>query len=223
MDGRLGTGDSVNRLRPNRAGGFSFTEISAGADHTCALQSSGQVRCWGRDADEQLGNGAGTESNTPALVSGDRNYRSVSAGTLHTCAVETAGLLFCWGGGPAGQTGRPPGAGRNSVPSQVGTETSWLDVAAGVAHTCARFGDGEVFCFGNNARGALGTGDDIAVDGPTAVEGGVQMSQLSAGNQFTCGVAPGGELYCWGQNDVGQLGVGDRMDRMSPTRVCFGE
>ncbi len=44
--------------------------IAAGAEHTCALMTSGGVRCWGDNSRGQLGGGAAMYRSTPAPVLG---------------------------------------------------------------------------------------------------------------------------------------------------------
>jgi hypothetical protein len=63
--GQLGSGATSNQSTPvdviatGGSGTLSgITQITAGSFHTCALTTSGGVKCWGRGAEGQLGNGA---------------------------------------------------------------------------------------------------------------------------------------------------------------------
>jgi alpha-tubulin suppressor-like RCC1 family protein len=42
--------------------------VSAAFSHTCALASTGQLYCWGRNSVGQLGDGTTTGRLTPVLV-----------------------------------------------------------------------------------------------------------------------------------------------------------
>jgi alpha-tubulin suppressor-like RCC1 family protein len=44
--------------------------VAAGYEDTCALLSTGDVECWGRNEFGELGNGTTTLSDTPVQVSG---------------------------------------------------------------------------------------------------------------------------------------------------------
>lgn len=50
------------------AASSAFRSISAGTWHTCAVTTDGDVYCWGRGTEGQLGNGAQTSSTTPVRV-----------------------------------------------------------------------------------------------------------------------------------------------------------
>ena len=86
-------------------GGFRFTAISAGAEHTCALTLAGDAYCWGAGDDGRLGTGNSLDRDTPAAVVGGLTFVRISAGARHTCGVTTSGEVYCWGFGGDGRLG----------------------------------------------------------------------------------------------------------------------
>ncbi len=86
--------------------------ISGGGLHTCAVTTSGGVKCFGYNSTGQLGTDNKTNSSTPVDVcaaagcaSTLSSVESVSTGQAHTCAVTTGGGVKCWGWNDKGQLG----------------------------------------------------------------------------------------------------------------------
>jgi hypothetical protein len=194
-------------------------EVSAGYEHTCALQADNTAICWGRSANGRLGNGVtGVEDNRPAVVFRLTDVVEISAGGEHTCARRTDGSVLCWGANAHGQLGDGTTSER-SIPNRVIGLSDVVGLASGLRHTCARRSDDSVVCWGLNDRGQLGDGtfQDRLV--PRPVVGLHSVVEIAAGGWHNCARQHSGDVVCWGWNDLGQLGDGSTLGRVFPTRV----
>ncbi|MBL8984609.1 MAG: hypothetical protein JNL26_20650, partial [Gemmatimonadetes bacterium] len=190
----------------------SFTVVSAGSDHSCAIAAGGAAYCWGDNTSGQLGTGGTTDSPSPQLVSGSLSFRSISVGARHTCAVTTANTAYCWGSDAEGQLGAvatstcPTGVCA-LVPVTVNGKRSWSVLDAGALHTCGLEMSGAAHCWGDNTFGAVGDGvSTMRRYNPNPVAGGGTWTAITAGAAHSCAVSSGGAAHCWGSNAVGQLG-----------------
>ena len=80
-------------------------------------------------------------------------------------------------------------------------------------HTHLIVEDKEIYSFGKNRNGQLGTGDRITKFFPTKVnfegfEDGIIIKSLDGGLSTSGVVTSEGHAYMWGSNDSGQLGLG---------------
>ncbi len=79
-------------------GSDTWTGLTAGAYHTCALDDAGLAHCWGQDHYGQ--------ASPPT----DSVFTELVAGREHTCGLGTDGVVRCWGRDIEGQASPPRGA-----------------------------------------------------------------------------------------------------------------
>ena len=226
-EGELGDGTHTNSTVPVDVVGLTtgVTAITAAGDHTCAITTSGGVKCWGYNSIGQLGDGTQTDSAVPVDVTGlSSGATAISAGSFDTCALVGAGGAECWGDNVLGQLGNGTTTS-SSVPvpvSPTGFGTEFASISAGDDHTCALSTVGGLWCWGNNTAGQVGDGTTRERDVPVSIfrTRGL-VTSVSAGNKHTCVVTRPGEVRCWGAGFVGQLGDGSTANSFVPVPV-FG-
>ena len=104
--GQLGDGAATDSAVPVAVTGLGqVQQISAGAEHSCALQTNGEIACWGANDRGQLGDGGSADRPTAVVVQSLANATHVGAGARHTCAVQDNLRVLCWGDGELGQLG----------------------------------------------------------------------------------------------------------------------
>ena len=78
--------------------------ICSGALHSCAVEYTGFVKCWGWGERGQLGrpgNGTNQAANSPVpvQVEGVEDAIAVVCGYQHSCAMSANETTLCWGDG----------------------------------------------------------------------------------------------------------------------------
>jgi len=182
--------------------------LSAGADHTCATGSDGQLYCWGGNYSDQLGLGLSTSviaaerdlepHPTPELVPGEWEAPITwhDAGMADTCAVTETGEVWCWGG--YGIWEEP--SVTSGTPVQLPEVTDAAEVASEDGTTCARTCGGDVWCWGNNFHGSVGTGSLELTSGPQRVEDLAPVDGITVAGTSSCArVRADGTIWCWGR------------------------
>lgn len=189
-NGQLGTSNLLNYGAPNvpwppppiaAVGEMTRNpiEVHVGSQHSCGIQPSNDVRCWGASSFGRLG----------LPVSGDVNrvdgalrivqfgggffnqITAMSVGSLHSCAITVGDRhVRCWGRGTNGVLGTGTTANwGDTMPATtgpvpevpLGLGVGAVAVAAGPEHTCAILDDGDVRCWGKNSVGQLGLDPNI--------------------------------------------------------------
>lgn len=214
--GQLGTGGAAEgTTMPQKVANVLGTgPIAAGDSHTCAVDNTATLRCWGANDRGQLGDGTTTKRLTPvtSMLSGPV---AVAAGAAFTCGINISGVS-CWGNDTNGELGDLGALGMQATPRLLGQLGS--SITAGNIHACA-LNAGTVSCWGHNANGRLGTGTTAAMSMPTAVNGTYTL--VESGYTRTCAMATNGTKSCWGRSD-GAIGDGAFADRPTPTTIALG-
>ena len=193
---------SVAQSGQGSASGGSFTQVSAGGDHSCGLRSDGAITCWGNNEEGQLDAPSGS-------------FTQVSAGGIHSCGLRSDGKIACWGNNFFGQSDAPSGSftqvsagtgghscglrsdgkiacwGNILVDLSDAPSGSFTQVAAGGGHSCGLRSDGKIACWGSNENGQS--------DAPSG-----SFTQVAAGGGHSCGLRSDGTVTCWGSNENGQ-------------------
>ncbi len=243
-DGRTGYASIENIGDDELAHSFGFVDVGgpvskivAGISHSCAMLvgDGGQLRCWGRPTNGQLGYGNLTiigDDEAPGSagfvdLGGLPTLVQTEGGSFHTCAVIAGGDLVCWGRENEGRLGYALGAFNEDVGDDE-TPAEWVaqfgpvlvggpveGLALGFAHTCALLSDGTARCWGESNNGQLGYGnsEDIGDDETPASAGPVDLGetavQLAGGWFHNCAILESGTVKCWGKGNEGRLGYGN--------------
>lgn len=228
--GQLGDGTFFDRETPVDVGGLSGAPvaISAGFWHTCVLNSSDGLECWGANFSGQLGDGSQLNRTQAVDVSGmTSGVAAVESGYQHTCAILLTASVKCWGHGDLGKLGTH--VIQSSLPLDVEGINDVISISGGDQHTCAVTGDGSVYCWGFNDFGRLGDGTGINFSPrpvPVLPLGSSAVAITAGGRRGTegtkphnCAVITGGGVKCWGQNTLGQLRSGTTISGIDPVDV----
>jgi alpha-tubulin suppressor-like RCC1 family protein len=172
---------------PSSAGdvavGGSVVQVAAGGTQSCAVLSSGQVRCWGWGGGELLlrgwtsgalgyGSTSSLGDNELPSTAGDVPVggltQQVATGAWHSCAL-LAGAVRCWGEAQSGTLGygNPNDIGDNETPASAGNVNvggSVVQLVAGGAHTCALLTGDRVRCWGSGDVLGYGNTNTIGDD-----------------------------------------------------------
>ena len=226
--------------------GDTATAIAVGSFHACALLANGDVKCWGDSGNGQIGSGGledkGDQPNEMGTnlikvdLGPDKKAKAIAAGGVHTCVIMASdSKVKCWGYNAGGQLGvgdaKTRGDGLDPMlpmgdllPTvNLGTGKTAVAISARGGTTCALLNDTSVKCWGSNANGQAGLGDNTGSklnigdepnemgDALPAIDfgSGKTPTGISVGQTHVCAIFSDNSIKCWGGNALGQLGLGD--------------
>ncbi|MCX6016516.1 MAG: hypothetical protein NT020_13155 [Chloroflexales bacterium] len=230
--GNASNGPRTNKSIPDQVVGIGrVVQIVSGANHTCARQDDGVVRCWGDNQYAQIGDDPRLRAIDAYSIKGlPANIVTIAAGGNHNCALTSAGIVWCWGENTAGQSNGQAGKSID-VPVQVAD----IPLAKGIALTnqqsCIVDASNTLWCWGHGTvphsialpapylrlRGSnAGTLCAVLVNNTLVCMSDEESHlvqtplfgalDISITNDSTCVLLRAAKIVCRGDNQFGQLG-----------------
>jgi alpha-tubulin suppressor-like RCC1 family protein len=205
--------------------------VAAGNDFSCALVS-GQVQCWGKDDQGQLGNNftlaaqplpVTVQVGSVSFLSNLSNVEGIAAGQYHACAV-VSGQSYCWGSNNYAQLGITYSAGFFSLVAAPALAPATVDMVtlgrfSSMSLSTGGLQNGRPIGWGYGANGQLGIGaasiQEIPYLNPSFTSG---VQAVEVGYNSSCALSAGA-YQCWGDNFSGQLGNNSTVSSPSPVAV----
>jgi len=176
-------------------------------------------------AKDSAGNNIDNHTQTYGFVT--TSTIPMTTGSAYSCFILDNGSVKCWGENSYGQLGLGDIINRGDNSSEMGENLTIVDlgsgrtataIATGDSHTCAILDNASIKCWGSNAFGQLGLGDNSTRGAGSGEMGenltivdlgsGRTAKTIAAGNQHTCTILDNSSVKCWGANASGQLGLG---------------
>ncbi len=229
---------SVATMNPVNLSSTS-TAIASGNGFSCALLSTGNVKCWGANGFGQLGyddttsRGQGAADMTSLSnvnLGAGRTAKAIAAGSGHACVILDTDQVKCWGSNSSGQLGYDSTANMGATAGSmallavvnIGAGRIAKSIYARAGSTCVILDTDDVKCWGNNSNGQLGydsttnkgdTAGSMAALGNVNVGAGRKAKSLAMGDGHTCALLDTNQVKCWGWNWWGSLGYDNTTDQ----------
>ena len=213
-DGQLGDGTINNRNVPvavkttgTDMDGKTIVQVSAGDEHTIALDAEGNIYEWGTVRGSYSRNTTPQLFNVVGTVIANKIITKVVAGSHYSVAITSDGTVYAWGSNS--------NFGINSkIPVKLDFSGKNIEsISLGNLHALAIASDGTVYAWGSNFYGQLGNGTNVSSTVPVKVNtiGDLPTNKalkVDAGYSHSLVVTTNGNVYAWGSNLYGQFGNG---------------
>jgi alpha-tubulin suppressor-like RCC1 family protein len=229
--GRLGQGKkNVYASKPTKVPSLGrVVHFDEGDTFSCAVNTRGEVWCWGWNYGSAFTGTGRYENRTypPVRVRGVAGATKVFVlQTRGACALLRTGTLKCWGGGfPDVLQGK--GKARSPINLRNFNKVRSIADSSSVSpNFCVVDGVGDVWCWGVNTYGELGTPAKSPLGMPTRILGPRDVINLTMSTSATCALERSGAVWCWGALSF-WFGVdewwGDLSETFPPMKVAdFG-
>ncbi|KAG9491407.1 hypothetical protein GDO78_000091 [Eleutherodactylus coqui] len=175
-----------------------------------------------------LGTGDAQSIIDPRCVSvlSGKKIESLSCGSgPHVVIITSDGEVYSWGHNAYSQLGNGS-TNQALIPCQVSTNLvnkKVVSVACGSHHSMVSTSDGELYAWGYNNSGQVGSGSTANQPIPRRVTSCLQnkiVVGIACGQMSSMAIVDNGEVYAWGYNGNGQLGLGSSGNQPTPCRIA---
>jgi alpha-tubulin suppressor-like RCC1 family protein len=211
---------------PIQIGSQSYwTSVFVGQQNNFAIQSNGTLWGWGASGFGRMGNNTSASFSSPVQVSTLSNWSQVACGYNHNQGILSDGTLWGWGANSFGQIGNNSMLFGVSSPAQIGSLSTWVQVACGYNFSMAIQSNGTLWAWGVNTLCQLGLYTTTPYSSPVQVGPYSNWSKVACAKNYTLAIQSNGTLWSWGNNSYnngtfGQLGL--QPTAISVTKVTYG-
>uniref|UniRef100_A0A803VUK3 RCC1 and BTB domain containing protein 1 n=1 Tax=Ficedula albicollis TaxID=59894 RepID=A0A803VUK3_FICAL len=198
------------------------------ANEAIYITHNDEVFVFGLNCSNCLGTGDNQSTIVPKKLEAlcGKKISSLSYGSgPHVVLCTEDGEVFAWGHNGYSQLGNGT-TNQGITPVQVCTNLlikKVVEVACGSHHSMALSLDGDLYAWGYNNCGQVGSGSTANQPTPRRVSNCLQgkiVVGIACGQTSSMAVVNNGEVYGWGYNGNGQLGLGNNGNQLTPCRVA---
>jgi len=196
--------------------GKTLTELSAGTNKACAIDTNNDAYCWGSGP---VGDGSGSNKSVPTKVTGSSTLNGmqitkIANGTTGTCFLNSLNRLYC-----------------NSSSAIILGDNTTNTSSAPVEVLFSQAFNAPNYRFYANADSATPGSPLAGINSTTTltsygeafrvrmgVKTTTQLGGIVSGDGYSCSMSDG-KAYCWGDNTYGQLGNNSTSQSNVPVAV----
>ena len=201
--GQLGNGNCEDTLESFSIPLKNVKSASFGRYHSAALKEDGSLWVWGNNISRRCGLEKGDKISTPVkLLDGVKTYY-IDYDMGDSYAIRSDGSLWAWG--------VYSGTAKKMIGSGIVSASFSGNNHAAVSES------GNLYVWGKNESGQLGTGNSSEVTSVKKIASNVKTATMTETNLFI--LKKDGSLYSCGSNECGTVGNGGTANVKTPVKV----